>query len=217
MTTTSPTSTAAPAANPSWLLTLHTTRAAFSLVWVALALTVGQGSWAVATVLLVIYPFWDALANTVDACRSGGLVHKANATQLVNAVVSTLTATAMAIAVGLSMQAVFTVWGVGDAEHVRFWAALAFLTFLQVTAAVLNSLPVPGLDGFGVLEPYLPNKVLRQVAPIAPYAVLLLFVLLWIPPVNQAFFSIIRWFLELLGIPGDYIVVGQSLFQFWLG
>ena len=112
---------------------------------------------------------------------------------------------------------VFTVWGVGDAEHVRFWAALAFLTFLQVTAAVLNSLPVPGLDGFGVLEPYLPNKVLRQVAPIAPYAVLLLFVLLWIPPVNQAFFGIIRWFLELLGVPGDYIIVGQSLFQFWLG
>jgi len=111
---------------------------------------------------------------------------------------------------------VFAGWGAGDLAHVEFWAALAFLTFLQVTAAVLNSLPVPGLDGFGVIEPYLSNRTLRKVAPIAPYAVLLLFVLLWIPPVNRAFFSIVQWFLELLGVPGDYIGYGQSLFRFWL-
>lgn len=112
---------------------------------------------------------------------------------------------------------VFTVWGVGDALHLEFWAAVAFLTFLQVTAAVLNSLPVPGLDGFGVLEPFLSNRTLRKIAPVAPYAVLVLFVLLWIPPVNYAFFSIVRWFLELLGIPGQYTEYGRSLFQFWLG
>ncbi|TQS39929.1 site-2 protease family protein [Cryptosporangium phraense] len=108
-------------------------------------------------------------------------------------------------------------FGVNDAEHVEFWAALAFLTFLQVTAAVLNSMPVPGLDGFGVIQPYLSNKILRQVAPIAPYAVLLLFVLLWIPPVNQAFFSIVLWFLDLLGVPEGLTGYGQQLFRFWLG
>ncbi|MFG1924133.1 site-2 protease family protein [Cryptosporangium sp. NPDC048952] len=112
---------------------------------------------------------------------------------------------------------VFTMFAPDDRAHVEFWGAFAFLTFLQVTAAVLNSLPVPGLDGFGVIQPYLSNKVLRKVAPIAPYAVLLLFVLLWIPPVNQAFFSIVGWFLGLLGIPGVYIAYGQSLFQFWMG
>ncbi|SHM51533.1 site-2 protease family protein [Cryptosporangium aurantiacum] len=108
-------------------------------------------------------------------------------------------------------------WGSSDAVHVEFWAAVAFLTFLQVTAAVLNSLPVPGLDGFGVIEPYLSNKILRKVAPIAPYAVLLLFVLLFIPPVNRAFFTIVLWFLELLGVPGWLADYGQSLFRFWLG
>ena len=34
--------------------------------------------------------------------------------------------------------------------------ALSCLALIQVLAFVLNILPVPGLDGFGVLEPYLP-------------------------------------------------------------
>ncbi|ETZ91371.1 peptidase M50 family protein [Mycobacteroides abscessus MAB_030201_1075] len=42
-----------------------------------------------------------------------------------------------------------------DREHVVFWAAMAYLGFLQVTAVVLNLLPVPGLDGYGALEPHL--------------------------------------------------------------
>jgi Zn-dependent protease len=34
-----------------------------------------------------------------------------------------------------------------DLEHSVFWAGMAFLGFLQVTAFVLNMLPVPVLDG----------------------------------------------------------------------
>jgi len=44
---------------------------------------------------------------------------------------------------------------VGDPDHIYFWAALALLTFLQVTASVLNFLPVPGLDGGNLLHPWL--------------------------------------------------------------
>ena len=35
--------------------------------------------------------------------------------------------------------------------------AVAFSGFLQVVAFVLNMLPIPGLDGFGALEPFLPS------------------------------------------------------------
>ncbi|MFV4649204.1 site-2 protease family protein, partial [Mycobacterium tuberculosis] len=34
--------------------------------------------------------------------------------------------------------------------------ALGFLAFLQATALILNLLPVPGLDGYGVIRPFLP-------------------------------------------------------------
>lgn len=120
MNKTTPSSTA----NDAWLRTMYTTRAVFSLVWVALALTVGQGSIAIGSLLLVIYPAWDALANAADARKSGGLA--ANTTQLINVLVSTATAIAMAIAVGRGMSAVFVVFGT--------WAVLSGL--LQLGTAL---------------------------------------------------------------------------------
>ncbi|MDV6330170.1 site-2 protease family protein [Asticcacaulis sp. 201] len=37
--------------------------------------------------------------------------------------------------------------------------ALMLLAFFELMACVLNLLPVPGLDGFGVIEPFLPRAV----------------------------------------------------------
>ena len=99
--------------------------------------------------------------------------------------------------------------------NVPFWAAIAFLLFLQVTAAVLNLLPIPGLDGYGIIEPYLPPAWNARAAQIAPFAVIGLFGLLWIPAVNIAFFSGIDAIVSLLGVPQGYVGLGYSLFQFW--
>ena len=96
-----------------------------------------------------------------------------------------------------------------------FWAAVAFLLFLQVTAAVLNLLPVPGLDGFGIVEPYLPPRVLAGAAQIAPFAIIGIFALLWIPQINIAFFTIIQGIMSLLGVPPILVGSGYALFQFW--
>ena len=96
-----------------------------------------------------------------------------------------------------------------------FWAAIAFLLFLQVTAAVLNLLPVPGLDGFGIIEPYLPSGWLPGAARIAPFAIIGLFALLWIPQFNAAFFNGIQGITTLLGVPGVLIGSGYELFRFW--
>ena len=41
------------------------------------------------------------------------------------------------------------------------WPGLAFLALLQVTAVVLNLIPVPPFDGFGAIEPHL-NEPLRM-------------------------------------------------------
>lgn len=96
-----------------------------------------------------------------------------------------------------------------------FWAALAFLLFLQVTAAILNLLPVPGLDGFGVIEPYLPRSWIPGAAQIAPFAIIGLFALLWIPIANEAFFNGIYGLIRLLGVPPLLVDRGYDLFQFW--
>ncbi|MCX4453692.1 site-2 protease family protein [Streptomyces sp. NBC_01340] len=98
-----------------------------------------------------------------------------------------------------------------------FRYALAFLALLQVTAAILNFLPVPGLDGYGVIEPWLSYNVKRQVEPFAPFGLLAVFAVLWIPSVNTAFFDAIYSILGALGIDDVQRYCGQNLYRFWDG
>ena len=57
-------------------------------------------------------------------------------------------------------------------------SALSCLALIQVLAFVLNILPVPGLDGFGVLEPFLPSPARRLAGRVRPWAPIVLFVVL---------------------------------------
>jgi Zn-dependent protease len=98
-----------------------------------------------------------------------------------------------------------------------FRYALAFLALLQVTAAILNFLPVPGLDGYGVIEPWLSYNIRRQVEPFAPFGLLAVFAVLWIPSVNTAFFDAIYSILGALGIDDVQRYCGQNLYRFWDG
>ncbi|WP_317443013.1 site-2 protease family protein [Streptomyces collinus] len=96
-----------------------------------------------------------------------------------------------------------------------FRYALAFLALLQVTAAILNFLPVPGLDGYGVIEPWLSYQVKRQVEPFAPFGLMIVFALLWLPAVNSVFFDAIHSVLRGLGIDEVQTYCGFDLFRFW--
>ncbi|KUL21633.1 site-2 protease family protein [Streptomyces regalis] len=98
-----------------------------------------------------------------------------------------------------------------------FRFALAFLALLQVTAAILNFLPVPGLDGYGVIEPWLSHSIKRQVEPFAPFGLLLVFVVLMLPAVNREFFQLIYTLLDNLGVNDLERYCGQDLYRFWQG
>lgn len=106
-----------------WLKTYYFTRGAFSIGWIILAVTIARNAPLPAAALLIAYPAWDAIANYSDANKNGGL--KANLSQMLNLVVSALTTVSVAIALGVSMNAVLAVFGV--------WAILSGL-FQLVTA-----------------------------------------------------------------------------------
>jgi uncharacterized membrane protein HdeD (DUF308 family) len=108
----------------NWLRGYYFTRAAFSAAWVALAFTAGRSSPLLAGVLLIAYPFWDALANGIDARRSGGFGR--NKSQAVNLIVSLLTAAAVAVGLGFGMNIVVGIFGA--------WALLA--SILQLATGV---------------------------------------------------------------------------------
>lgn len=100
-------------------------------------------------------------------------------------------------------------------ERAAFWSALAYLCLLQFTASVINLLPIPGLDGYGIAEPWLPPDWVRNARKIAPFGILILFALLWQPEIGRPFFRAVYWTLELIGVPLELVYLGGDLFRFW--
>jgi len=98
-------------------------RAGVAFAWIAAVLLTSPAPTALAGTLLVLYPAWDALANVLDARRSGGL--RANPGQTFNALVSAVTAVAMGIAFALHGNA-------GGVLVFGTWALLAGLFQLAV-------------------------------------------------------------------------------------
>lgn len=107
-----------------WLKRYYSLRFVVAALWAAAAFSVGREPTAASSILLIAYPAWDALANYLDARRSGGFAR--NWAQAVNAGISLATAAAVALALGWSMDAVLAVFGI--------WAIVAGL--LQLGAAV---------------------------------------------------------------------------------
>ncbi|WP_328539091.1 site-2 protease family protein [Streptomyces sp. NBC_00344] len=104
-----------------------------------------------------------------------------------------------------------------DGVPPAFRSALGFLALLQLTAAILNFLPVPGLDGYGVIEPWLSHEIRRQVEPFAQIGLLVVFGLLWIPAVNHVFFDVVDAILRALGVSDLDTYCGQAFYRFWQG
>jgi Zn-dependent protease len=100
-----------------------------------------------------------------------------------------------------------------DPAHAVFWAGMAFLGFLELTAVLLNLLPIPGLDGYDALEPHLSPETQRALAPAKQWGFfVVLFVLL---AASRWFFGIVLWLFDFSGVPQRLVAVGYALTLFW--
>jgi len=152
----------------AWLRSYYLARAIFSIAWVAAAVLFSQQSGLVG-LLLVVYPAWDAIANLADAGVNGGL--KANPSQALNVVVSTVTALAVIAAISHSTHAVLAVFGV--------WAILSGV--LQLSTGIRRwrhygaqwAMILSGAQS-ALAGGYMVSRSIGTVAPtildIAPYA-----------------------------------------------
>ncbi|RFB81070.1 site-2 protease family protein [Methylovirgula sp. 4M-Z18] len=97
-----------------------------------------------------------------------------------------------------------------------FWGALAYLAYLQIMAIFFNLLPIPGFDGYGIIEPFLPRRVDAALRPFASGAMILVFMVFFVSPVLSGYFliGVIRT-LSALGIPPQYVIHGLHAFRFW--
>jgi Zn-dependent protease len=97
-----------------------------------------------------------------------------------------------------------------------FWSGLAFLALMQVSALVLNIIPLPPFDGYRAVAPFLNRQVRESMDRYATMIMLALFVILWyVPVINGIFWNVIFRFSSWLQIPLSLAIQGLKMIQFW--
>lgn len=105
---------------------------------------------------------------------------------------------------------------VAPVDNSGIWPALAFLGLLQVSAVVLNLIPLPPFDGFGVIEPFLPVEVRMRLAETRGMLAWVVFLVLWyVPAVRDAFWGLVGLLSRLVGVPLQLAIQGLDQFLFW--
>jgi len=100
-------------------------------------------------------------------------------------------------------------------SNVTFFAALAYLGFIEVIALILNLLPIPGLDGFGILRPWLPYSWQSLAIRFSQLSIIAVFIVLWnVAPARGAFYGTALQITAALGINQGLIALGLSAMRF---
>jgi len=107
------------------------------------------------------------------------------------------------------------VHGHQSGTHPRFWTGLAFLGFLQITAALLNLLPIPGLDGWAIIEPYVDPVTASGAEKVKPWGMIGMIVLLQVRQLNTWFFDLVLRIYDVSGVTRLYYEFGHEFFKFW--
>ncbi|HZZ33150.1 MAG TPA: site-2 protease family protein [Phenylobacterium sp.] len=119
----------------------------------------------------------------------------------------------LAIAFGLSFWAG---WGVSGPGRVTLFEALTVLGFLQAMGLILNLLPIPGLDGFGAIRPFLPARLTPHIRRAEGLVMVgLLLVIFWVPGASAILFRAAATLSLGLGLDLDALQGGWRAFHFW--
>ncbi len=93
---------------------------------------------------------------------------------------------------------------------------VAFLCILQLTAVALNLLPLPPLDGYGIISPFLPPNIRSRLMGLGRWSIIIVFVLLWsVPAFGNAFWGLVFGVGEALGVSRVLAVQGLEEFMIW--
>jgi Zn-dependent protease len=128
---------------------------------------------------------------------------------------ASLAGPAATLKVLLLLATVLHIWGRFGGEG-PLYPALTVLAFLQAMALILNLLPLPGLDGFNALRPFLPtrwNQALQKYEGLALLGVLGL--IFFVPGASQLLFSAAAQLGVALGLQIDALRYGWGEFHFW--
>lgn len=94
--------------------------------------------------------------------------------------------------------------------------SLAFVFQLQVSALLLNLLPVPPLDGFQAIAPWMSEEWRDKLFRMSNVAFFGLLLALWyVEPLGDAFWNTVDGISELMGVNPYWADIGHRAYQFW--
>ena len=101
-------------------------------------------------------------------------------------------------------------------NHLSFWSGVAFLGLLQLYAVFLNLLPVPGLDGWGAAEPYMPPNIVETGRRMSPFGIMIVFfIVMSSPSIGGHIHSLLESVEQAFGVPRGLAAWGYHLMRFW--
>jgi Zn-dependent protease len=122
---------------------------------------------------------------------------------------------AATLAILIVLTSVLRIWEAAGAEGALF-PALSLLAFLQAMALVLNLLPIPGLDGFNAIRPFLPGAWTPQIRRAEGLAMALLLIAIFVlPGAGAILFRAAAGLGEAMGLDPAAIAQGWRAFHFW--
>ena len=96
------------------------------------------------------------------------------------------------------------------------WEALSVMVYLNCAAVVLNLLPIPPLDGFGILAPFLSADLRRLFYTFSTFGFFLIFMLFAVnPAIRTTFQNIVDSMMQTLNVTPVLADQGLQMFMFW--
>jgi uncharacterized membrane protein HdeD (DUF308 family) len=155
-------------AQSSWLRIYYYTRSLFSTAWVSAAV-IAAGTSMIASLLLIIYPAWDALANLVDARRNGGLAaNKSQALNVVASSVMTIVVLAAVVKDTYAVLAAFGIWAILSGILQLYTGIRRWRSFGAQWAMILSGAQSTLAGGFMIKQSL--GAVPPSILDVAPYA-----------------------------------------------
>jgi Zn-dependent protease len=92
------------------------------------------------------------------------------------------------------------------------WSSLAYLILLEIFAVFINLLPIPPLDGYGIIRPWLPQDIQSQFNKFGRYGNWFIFALLWSASSSGQFMSdFVNKTIGIIGVPLEAVQIGERL------
>jgi len=92
------------------------------------------------------------------------------------------------------------------------WAAYGYVCVLQIMVTLFNLVPMPPLDGFGVISAFWDPLTRARAYAMSSFTFMILLVLLWSDTVvSKAFWYAVLWASHTLGVPLELASMGRGM------